>query len=657
MNTTQLELDSATATGAAAVDTFHRAGSPVGARTSSHRQPRHAHTSYRGRFIHMHGIAAAALTLAVASSSSLCASTYTWTGAAGAEWNATALNWNDGINSGVAWEDDNDAVFPASSSHMQPWINSQVSAGNVTVNGAYTFQHGRIGVSGKFIVNSDCILGDMFGFVGNSVRIDGATGKTIWCTFGATNSTHGLTYLEGGIRLNAAGDRLFGPVPIVPSENIVVESGSPLLIAAASMALDANRSIRIASGATLTLGTGSGNAFTINGVISGTPDASLGFVTEKCISLPYYGGTVVFAPGAGRTNDVGRLHVKQSSLLLASGTTRVGNAANNDGGLATEAALYVQGNGSAYDATRGNLVVDGATLYDSQTSANNYRYVSVNDYAQITVQNGGRIVMPGTQWLNVTGKITVGDGEFVANYLRVSQSDVSEINLDEGGLIAVNRLGIDPGSAKHACQFKFDGGRLQSRSGSSAFLGSMSSSTATDASWSTVVFSVGEKGAGFDTTNGQNIYWTRPLVSRTTSGVDDGGIFVLGSDPTVGVIFSGAATNSSYTGSTVISNAMVKYSQKCALSGRYEFCGDASGCGRLSVAAGQSISGIEIGGAGLASLSTDAPGGTYKILDAPDGFSGEFALAADFPSDKWRVRYTANAAYLSPVKATTIIMR
>ena len=192
--------------------------------------------------------ALAAFTLAV---SGTLADTYTWN-SSGTAWNTTDAVWLNGSGQAAVWEDGNDAVFGSGSMNKWPCHNGTRTANNITINAAgYTLGWGLLEVSGKFTANADCTLGERFGFAGDSVRIGGPSGKTIWTSSLATNSTHRLTYLEDSIRLNAADDRFFGTVPAIPSDNIVVMSGSPLLTAASNMALDANRSVRIAGGAVL----------------------------------------------------------------------------------------------------------------------------------------------------------------------------------------------------------------------------------------------------------------------------------------------------------------------------------------------------------------------------------------------------------------------
>jgi hypothetical protein len=96
----------------------------------------------------------------------------------------------------------------------------------------------------------------------------------------------------------------------------------------------------------------------------------------------------------------------------------------------------------------------------------------------------------------------------------------------------------------------------------------------------------------------------------------------------------------------------------CDLSGNYEVSIGASTNSLLVLkGASQDISGLSVKIMNASALDRNAPRDAYKILDAPNGYTGNFSLATDFPKDKWHVRYTADAAYLVPIKAFYLIVR
>ena len=94
------------------------------------------------------------------------------------------------------------------------------------------------------------------------------------------------------------------------------------------------------------------------------------------------------------------------------------------------------------------------------------------------------------------------------------------------------------------------------------------------------------------------------------------------------------------------------FQKPCSLSGEYTVVFDANGCGRLKFeSAGQDISGLTIA-LDESKFDRNAPRGAYQILEAPNGYTGRFAVA-----EPWGVRYTENAAYLEYHSPTVVIMR
>ena len=70
----------------------------------------------------------------------------------------------------------------------------------------------------------------------------------------------------------------------------------------------------------------------------------------------------------------------------------------------------------------------------------------------------------------------------------------------------------------------------------------------------------------------------------------------------------------------------------------------------------QDISGLTLKVVDFSALDKDAPCDTYKILDAPYGYTGTFAKPAGWP-DGWDVKYTATAAYLRFTRGLMISVR
>lgn len=94
-----------------------------------------------------------------------------------------------------------------------------------------------------------------------------------------------------------------------------------------------------------------------------------------------------------------------------------------------------------------------------------------------------------------------------------------------------------------------------------------------------------------------------------------------------------------------------------SLSGTLEIDGDENGCGKLTFQEEQDISGLSL--KMIDSENFDADHGDYQIIEAPNGVTGTFTLAPNFPSNKWSVSYSKDgkSASLRPVRAFTIVVR
>lgn len=586
---------------------------------------------------------------AMASIFAASADTYTWVGGAGA-WDGSSLNWTNSAGIAVAWENGKDALFPATSGSSSVTVTPSGTpvVNDATFYGKYTLSD-PIAVTGK-LTSLGTSLTILKCLAGESVRLGGSASSPIYLAKEGTPSLKTL-FLEDSVTVIPSGLNALGANPSSPATNIVVQGESPSLIANGNITMGANRIVRIASGSAFCLGAVSAKTLMASGPIVADSSPGLDFSTNTVVTIPSdRPGMVVFSPGANVTNDIGRLEVRRD-LKIASGVTRLGSATKTTGDNNGTPLLLVVGNNDSDIGDRGNLVIDGATLYSSQE-----RYVDIRYCGQVVVTNGGKVLMPNVEWLNgfkssATSLVVANGGVFEVATLRVSDSGVNktaEVHIDEGGTIRASMLYMYKQSK---AIFTFNGGTFQSTrtaNGGSGLFGGKAEN------WPDVSFRIGEKGAIFNASNGIDIKWERPLESGAAS---DGGLTVLGADRTVGVTFSGAALANSYNGPTVVSNAVIRFAGTCTLTGEWEFKGDSTGCGLLSVAAGQDISGIKLKSASTAMLNPDAAPRFYKILDAPDGYVGRFQLESGFPSDKWSVSYMPTAAYLSPVRATTIVIR
>ena len=635
---------------------------------------------------------------------------YTWMSSpANASWDGSSANWNDG----AAWADGNNAIFGASSQTTVA-VPVERLVNDLTIdNVAYTFNGaGPLRVAGT--ITPTGAKDQHFNVPLASGRDDGALrfystgGDWRSACLNSVNNLQSSTVLGGTVFLMAKGDGSFGPVPAEPTENIIIESGNPTIFGNGEFAINANRIVKIASGAALW--TGSNSPFTYKSQIVAEPDEGSDYSQDTYVKIrSNWGGLVTFDPGEGRTNAFGRLFIDTRRLKLASGATVVTGPV---AGTGENAIAYVKGNGSAFSTERGYLLIDGGELYSPKMTGGD-RYVDVGAYGQVVVTNGGQVAMAeGVQWLNglgTPGKLTVANGgNFAVEQLRISQSgsSPSEVHLDEGGLMAVYQLRMDNASTG---LFAFNGGCLQATKENRAFYAGSA------ASWENVTFTVGEKGAGFDLSNGVNLWWGKPLTSGAES---DGGLFKKGSgilvllsvnnyngptviesgriqarvdhaipDGTVLRLVGGEGTRltascydsesvrrdtvqmigrvegsgelddmgaSSVGGVAPSADGTIDFQTTCALSGDYEVTigDDDAHCSCLKVAAGQDISGLKVKIMNAESLDRNV---RYKILDAPNGYAGTFA-GASLP-DAWVLKYGADGVYLGRQKGLAIILR
>ena len=476
----------------------------------------------------------------------IVAQDYTWMASpANANWDGTSANWN----SGEAWADGNNAVFGSSSQTMLA-VGSERLVNDLTINDIpYTF-NGAGPLRVKGIITPVGAKDQHFNVPLASGRDDGslhftATGVDWRSAYlDSVNNLQTSTVLGGTVFLMAKGDGSFGPAPATPAENIVIESGNPTIYGNASITIHSNRIVRIKSGAALW--TGSNSPFNYRAQIVAEPEEDSDYSLDTKVKIrSNWGGLVTFDPGEGRTNAFGRLFVDTRRLKLASGATTVTGPATSTG---EDAIAYVKGNGSAFSSDRGYLLIDGGELHSPKMTGD--RYVDVGAFGQVVVTNGGSVIMPeSVQWINglgTPGKLTVANGGSLAvEQLRVSQSGAaqSEVHLDEGGLIAVYQLRMDNASTG---LFAFNGGCLQATKENRAFYAGSA------ANWTNVAFTVGEKGAGFDLSNGVNLWWGKQLRSGVGDGETDGGLFKRGS----GILVLTSAN--AYNGPTVIESGRIQ---------------------------------------------------------------------------------------------------
>ena len=101
---------------------------------------------------------------------------------------------------------------------------------------------------------------------------------------------------------------------------------------------------------------------------------------------------------------------------------------------------------------------------------------------------------------------------------------------------------------------------------------------------------------------------------------------------------------------------VLTFKQPCNLAGELEIKGDGNGCGCLKFEQpGQNIADLSIKVIADAPLDSSKVGNFYKVVDAPNGYTGMFSTV-DLPP-AWDVRYTNTSVYLRHINATVLIVR
>ena len=685
------------------------------------------------------------------------ADTLYWNGGTGGNWDTTTANWTDANGTATAWVRGSDAVIDASATRGIP-VKSPVHADNILfVNGTQAITLGDVGTlswqgwaqSSGGTVSFSCPLTDE---TGNGLHFD-VRGNT----FLRRKNTHtGGTYIKNGsssgikaFAINGATnakdnpdgeDWALGAVPDTVQTNIYINGGNVALFVDSSFTntIHKNRTIFIEDNQTFFVSPS--GKINIMGSINGANAGTTAYPTATRLHAygegSWHGLTVLHG-----TNYFGKLQVSGRLQIAEGQTTLVTSSA----GVDTSAALYVVGDNRAYNDQRGYMLVSGGRLVNSQ---NSYRF-ETSKYGHLDIAGGYVSMTFNTSkseygeflnGLDYPGKVTIRDGGMLScSRFRLTQTDAGnggELFLENGGTLRVRWFGVDFKIAGNKGIVHFNGGALQSHQGNA---GTNVIENATHANWAGKVFRIEAGGAIFDTSNGQNIWFGRPLVSGVAEGDIDGGLTCRLANGRA-VIFNQLA-NHTYTGPTYverigdsgtgtlqcrIANAlpvattlqvgpgcqagfntwagsagsaereasdlaqtvarvegtgMLIYNSLLTVTGgvspvfdgtygtltfnksgttfsgaTYDIVADANGCGCVKFnQAGQDISGLTLNVANFAALDKDAPRDTYKILDAPNGYTGEFAVG-NLP-DSWSVKYTSTAAYISYKKGMVLIIK
>ena len=551
------------------------------------------------------------------------------------------------------------------------------------------------------------------------------TGVLYWRTGKWRPSTYnGGTWLEsneGGVfSLNgdSNGDDALGVVPAAPSTNIWFMGSNHTLFNEGTVDIHTNRMIFIKNG--MRMYAGSQGRLAIHGEIHGEIAAGKTEPTGTALHVKNGGtwnGTVSLDPGAGHTNDVGRL-INYGRLEVASGVTRV--TGDSEGTGEGSAMMFINGNNSALNNYRGHLIVNGGTLITVPQASGN-RFLIAQQYAQTEITNGGKIDMPKACYVNglrSSASLTIADGGElkVATFQLGNSTQGCVINLNNGGRLISNEFWCNNGTT---CDVNIDGGVIGTQGTKDLSFGMDGGA----ARWTGVNVFVKEGGVVFDVPGG-NFWMKLPLqgvvaqdaglrkigagtLVVTTNCTYKGDTTVEGGTvqfrldnsipaTTLKLVNGGNAAFSKYDSSNwenythteqtfkrIEGNGRINYSKNvhvtesvapsvngqiyfewaCDLNGDLEIEGDANGCGKIVWPRfTMDLSKLTLKVKDFSTFDTEKAklsNGTtgYRIMECTANlYSGKFNLPADWPSN-WAVKYSSSGAYLHYLKGTKIILR
>ena len=643
--------------------------------------------------------------------SAASANTLYWAGGASGTWDDSTECWtNSSSSTPCPWQDGNNAVFAkdVSGAHTVTVSGNRTANGISGGGSSYTFNgSGTISWTDWFSRTANTTFNVPLTDNGGGLRFD-AKGYIYLKT---ANTHTGGTWVKGSSSsLNpfaiTIGDRAFGAVPAQKQTNIVWQGGNVALYAEnGAKTLHANRTIRIVDGVTFWISTG--EAIEIKGDIVGDVNASSGLPSGTRLQVGRDASNWTALAKLSGTNSVGRIKVI-SRLEIVGGRTSVAtaSAADND-----NAPVYIVGNGSSYKAHNGRLLVSGGELVNTQSGsryfetqsygqldvaggsviATNVRFLNAyGSPGKVTVRDGGLLHCDMFR-LSQTDTGTGGELFLCTNgVLRVNQIETQgtagAIHFNGGRLQRTSSSGDAISNASSAnwngISFLVEAGGavLDTSNGNNiSFPKPLSSGVAdgeTDGGLTCILSggrivlltAVGSTYNGPTRLEGPN----GTLQCRTANVLPAGTTLQVGSGTTAD-FSSHAATPADMAQTiarlegcgTVANNSKLAVTgavapvfdgaygtltlnKPCSLSGELEIRGDASGCGCVRfAAAGQNIASLSLKVEDISLFLKNRPRRFYKIVDAPNGYSGAQFASTNLPGD-WQVRYESDGIYIRP---------
>ena len=434
------------------------------------------------------------------------------------------------------------------------------------------------------------------------------------------------------------------------------------------------------------------------------------------------GGLVVLDPGEGRTNNVGRLTVEGNTEIKSGTTIVNGTSLNDAAPVYVHGSGAADATIGTLTVSGGELVVSPNSSSKYFQVGNQSGDYGLLDVCGGTVKTSGgeflNALGAGLTVIRDGGVIDCGGGSFrMAQYMK---DNPTTVRLATNGLLRCNQVSLDMGKGTVAT-FLFDGGYIHPTVNNNSFcasglnaawdgitfaVGPGGAGFETEAGNNVWIYRQlvsgvpeGETDGGLMargpagtavclmtnmTYNGATTIDTVELQQRAgdnllPSGTDivlaNNGILALwtyghgGTTPRATAATLGGvsghgrvrfATAASFNGTFApsIGGTIHFLEAPGSLSGTLAIAGDATRCGTVKFGQAQDISGLTLKIVDISTFDANAKGSTYKIVDAPNGITGEFTKSSDFPSG-WEIKYSADrkSVYVHHPNGTVITIR
>ena len=559
---------------------------------------------------------------------------------------------------------------PGSAGYGTRMIDSQNTSGTNTLSGvialdaALTLKQaagGTLSLSGSFLdvkqqiltvntagtvdiskpLNSSFTAGGSLIKQGNGTLVLSNVSNSYTGTNSATLNANGTQIAAGTLAI--AADTSLGIAPAGAYDNVQF-TGTGTLRSDASIALNANRNISIASGATASLDS-NGNTFTINGAISGASGTlnksgggttilnggnSYGVTTITTGTLQIGNGSTTGTLGSGAvTNNAALSFNRSNSMTVGNDISGTGSVTQSGGGttILTGSNSYTTttisagtlqiGNGGATGSLGSGAVTNNAALVFNRSVAVNLTN-AIGGTGTLT-QNGSNIITIGSA-NTYSGATTINSGA-----LRVTSNDAlgtgaAGTTVNSGGQLRVAGVAYSTAEA-----LSINGTGLSG-------LGALYSVGAVDSSYAGQVTVASNATIG---SIGNSLTLTGGIVTNGTTvtlfGNSTGAVNVN----TVGISGSGAGSNvivdassvtlnaaSTYNGTTTIRNAGTLNANVAAAlptSTRSAFVLDDTGSGSSTLGINGSTTQVAASLTGAASSFVGITGGSTLTVGTSSG--------------------------------------